>query len=863
MRKELFLVCIPVLLAIAAGCVSVNSEKSADRLAAVKAITDEDELFAVIGETRYSDARNAAASRIRREDLSLRLVRRNDLDDSTRLILVGNVRDSSELKRLVFDQSFPTSLRAAALKGIADEPTLVECAENIEDEQLQNDAAARISNEENCKTLVVRDDIFDSSKTILLGKISDAAFLGTIVEDRDKNDVLRKSALSGIKAENVCRDLLGVRPPLESWVWEHAIPRVSDSAVLADAAATREAPDSVRKIALSRIDDDSQFLRLLQINPPLEDWVREKAVPRVSDQPTLISVFQDKAARKALRELALARIKDESALLSVVKDQNDDDAVRRAALNVIRNEDSAKDLLETIPVLEKWICARAVSLVSDRETLSEVFLDPRFDDEVRLAAGNKIADPDKTKELFLASSDDLAAAFALNRMEEVDFKSDAAQQRLLNLFRATSDVELMTKAWSRLKPETDFCRSGDQHRIVSMLKADADGISSDRMLANIFDDSCILDLGLANNERLAESAIRLRPNPSTALQIAERAAFPSIQCMALSLLDEESGFARIAKSGPSRVVRITAISRLSSASAGVLSELTGDADPVVSETAVRKLKTLGRSDAVAAAERKAEAARKAEEEKAKAEQRAREERERRAEQELAERGLQVLADAQIHSFRHYLEVLEKYPDIGEKTFRFSGRVVRADGRRLSLSVPHAGGGTFTLEIKLLEKPSRRPEENGIVTVSGRYKKGTQQSAELEKGTIVCFGIPSGPSAEVEKRIRERAAIQGFAETQVRTFRQYLERRESDSRTKKETFQFTGIVKAVKYSGRELSLSVPSDGGETFVVGIEMSEKPTFDVEFGSVLTVSGRYRNGTRQTAELDKGSIVSVGVPK
>ena len=45
--------------------------------------------------------------------------------------------------------------------------------------------------------------------------------------------------------------------------------------------------------------------------------------------------------------------------------------------------------------------------------------------------------------------------------------------------------------------------------------------------------------------------------------------------------------------------------------------------------------------------------------------------------------------------------------------------------------------------------------------------------------------------------------------------------------------------------------------------IEMSEKPTFDVESGSVLTVSGRYRNGTRQTAELDKGSIVSVGVPK
>lgn len=698
MKNGIPIAAILVLFLITTGCVSVNSEKYANRLAAINAITDEEELFAAIEETRYSDVRNLASARIRREDLSLRLLKRHDLSDSVRIALVGNVKGQAELKQLALDRQLPLEGRGAALE-----------------------------------------------------RVEDDVFLGTFVKDRGQNDQLRRTALAEIESSAVNKELLGCRPSLETWIWEHAIPRVSDQVVLSDAVASRDAENSVRAMALERINDGSQFLKLLQVDPPLEDWIREKAIHRVSDQPTLIAIFRDKNSSTSIRELALVRIKNELELLPVIKDRSDSNELRWKALDAIRNESSAIDILDTSPILEKWVCSRAVSLIYDEKKLSEVFMDSRFDEGVRLSAGDKIATPDKMKEFFLASADDLAAGFALRRMDEEDIKSKEVQQRLLPLFRSTSDSDLMIAAWTHLDPKTDFCRKGDQRRIVSMLKSITDETAANRMLENLFDDDCILELATGDNERLAENAIRLRPSPATALQITERAPYPSVQCAALSFLEGEKDFARIARSGPSREARVAAIARLSSASAALLSELAVDSDSVVAETAVRKLKMTGRDDAVADIKRrKAEAARKAEEDRVKAELKAREERERRAEQELEERELQILADGQIHSFRHYLDVLERYPDIGARTFRFSGRVVRVDGRRVVLSVPHTGGGSFSLEVKLLKKPARKLEEKDILTVSGRYRNGTQQSAELDKGTIVCFGTLSGPSAELDE-----------------------------------------------------------------------------------------------------------------
>ena len=861
MKREIPFIVAASVAVFVAGCASVNSSKSSDRLAVVAAMTDEDKLFSAIEQTRYEDVRNEAASRIRREDLSLRLLNRTDLNESTRIRLVRNVRDSSELKNFAEGSLNSKAFRMAALDGIADEALLVDCAGNIDDPGLQNRIAERVGAEANCKALVSMLKFDRSAKIVALKKIRDEAFLRDVVVTSGNEMELRKTALDGIQSEERCRELLDARPVLETWVWDHAIARVSDQETLAKAAATREASFSVRKAALDRIDDDSKFLELLRIEPPLEDWVLEKAIPHISDQTALVAVVREKKAGDGVRELALRRVEDEAVMLAVVEDRNESEKLRRLALSSVRSESAADELLRANPIFEPWICEHAVSLLSDEDALGRVFLNAEFADEVRLSAGEKISSPSRMKDLFVASTDDLSAGFALPRIEDGDMGTDSVQARLLELFRTTDDLSLAHVAWEKLGPGVDFCRKSDQNRLVAMIAGFDDDADTDRMLAELFDDGALLELASGRNERLAQAVVRLRPNAETALAIAETSPFPSVQCSALTFLDEEKAIARLAKTGPSRAVRIAAVSRLTAASTALLAEMAEDADSVVSETCRRKLKALGGTNALAEMERKAEIARREEAAKAEAERRTREERERVAAKELADRELQILADAQIHSFRHYLGVLEQYPDIGKKSFRFSGRFETADGRHLVLSLPHAGGGSFRVDIKLINKLSRAPTKGEVLTVSGRYKNGTQQSVELDSGSVVCFGVPTGPSDDVEKRIQARAAIKDEAGAQIREFRKFIGANDEKARKKsKATFQFSGIVAAMKYHGRELSLSVPDGDEDTFSVFIGMDGTPPEGVQLGAAVTVAGRYRKGTDKSAELDKGSVIRIG---
>ena len=97
--------------------------------------------------------------------------------------------------------------------------------------------------------------------------------------------------------------------------------------------------------------------------------------------------------------------------------------------------------------------------------------------------------------------------------------------------------------------------------------------------------------------------------------------------------------------------------------------------------------------------------------------------------------------------------------------------------------------------------------------------------------------------------------------EARTGCSFPERTKREHEEKKQREEGTAMS---NQDGSAITMMCGLDVGNGYVKGrTKVVGKPTFDVESGSVLTVSGRYRNGTRQTAELDKGSIVSVGVPK
>ncbi len=442
MKNKLLVLTILALLGVVAGCVSVNSEKFEDRLSALKGITEEEDLFDAIEETQYNDIRNLAASRIRREDLSLRLLKRDDLLETVRTALVKNVKDETELSALVLDQDLPLACRKAALGAIEDNShflTFLQVTPPLED-WIREKAIPRVSDQPTLISIFRDKNSTVFVRELALERIEKKEEILLVIMDRSDDDELRRKSF--------------------------------DKILLIDASA-RE------------LEDNSHFLTFLQVTPPLEDWIREKAIPRVSDQPTLISIFRDKNSTVFIRKLALERIGKEEDVLPVIMDRSDDDELRRMAVEKIYTEASARVILDKSPILEEWACMRAISLVSDPEKLSEVFLDRQFYDQVRLTAGDKISSSRKMQELFLASTDDLAARLSLRKMDKVGVHEEKFQQRLLKLFRSTSNSSLMYEAWRYLDPKTDFCLENDQRRIVAILKIGANESDVDRMLQSL------------------------------------------------------------------------------------------------------------------------------------------------------------------------------------------------------------------------------------------------------------------------------------------------------------------------------------------------------------------------------------------
>ena len=80
-----------------AGCATVNSSTRADRLAAVASLSSQEDLYRAVHETRYRDARDAAARRVTRPDLCARLATRSDLSADVRAEIVGRVTDPAAL----------------------------------------------------------------------------------------------------------------------------------------------------------------------------------------------------------------------------------------------------------------------------------------------------------------------------------------------------------------------------------------------------------------------------------------------------------------------------------------------------------------------------------------------------------------------------------------------------------------------------------------------------------------------------------------------------------------------------------------------------------------------------------------------
>lgn len=202
-------VAVFVAAVLCGGCATVNSERAADRMAAVRAISDEDALYEALDETSFADVRVEAVRRLSREDLLVRAAWRGDLTDAVREDAIRRIRSEDELSRFVVSSGFGEALRRTALAGIVDQARLCGFATN---------AAVPLA--------------------------------------------LRRSALDRMDDPALAESLLALRPPPEDWICRRAVSLVADSAVLRETALRTDMPGDVRSAAAERVQDSDDLLRL-------------------------------------------------------------------------------------------------------------------------------------------------------------------------------------------------------------------------------------------------------------------------------------------------------------------------------------------------------------------------------------------------------------------------------------------------------------------------------------------------------------------------------------------------------------------------------------------------------------------------
>ena len=640
--RYLFVVAAVLLLA---GCATVNSSTRADRLAAVASISSQDDLYRAVHETRYRDARDAAARRVTRPDLCARLATRSDLSADVRTEIVGRVSDPDALARIAADPDTPEEIRAVAVGRIDDSAVLLGLlrtetipeairraalvrigddekawisllrAKPAPDAWVLDEAVGRVASPAALAAFAARREMPAAPRRAALVKISDPDAMVRIASLRGDDRELRTAAMKRIgKDEAGWMKLLEAEPRLEDWVQEAALPHVSDLALLSAVLADRERPASVRLLAAERVEDpaalavvvsdrgDVEEIRraalarikdaatctaLLRAEPRLEDWILRAALVRTDDAGLTAAFLVDRDASAAVRIAAASRVEDPAVLASVVESRDDEEDVRRAALARIEDEGTAMRLLEADPALEDWVAEHAVARVESPAGLAAVLLRTRLPDSVRKAAAERLG-PAERRRAFLESTDDLAAAATFDAMDAEALAAPEAQKRLLSLFRAGKDPALRERAMLSLKPGTDLGSAADQKRIAEILLACDSAEARDFAGRTITASEAIRLVVTEGGASLREWALA-RATPDMAEEIAlEDDASLEARTAALAKVTDPERLARIVKGKADDSIRIAALTRVTDD--GVLRTLArNDCSPVVRRAAVERL----------------------------------------------------------------------------------------------------------------------------------------------------------------------------------------------------------------------------------------------------------------------------------
>ena len=406
----------PVLVAAAVlcgGCATVNSERAEARMAAVRAISDENELYATLDKTSFPDVRAEAVRRLSSEDLLVRAAWRGDLPDAVREGAIRRIRSEDELSRFVLSRNIGESLRSSALAGVADQVRLCSFATNSA-----------------------------------------------------LPPALRRPAMERVRDPALAEGLLATRPPPDEWICERAVALAADPAALRDAALRTDLPAAARSAAADRVGDPADLLRLfldssdalpalraVRALPPAAfgtDAGRARALSLLDGlssggDAALVLPILDGAADlerpKRQQRIADALLAADSSALRRFAEDNlfDSDAVERIALegpeelsvwalSLHPGEEAAARIAAGARSVA--VQCRALSLVGSREKIEQIAR-RGSSRAVRLAAVDRLGEDSRDVLAALAEDSDAAVRTrALARLQNAAATDDEQIERL-------------------------------------------------------------------------------------------------------------------------------------------------------------------------------------------------------------------------------------------------------------------------------------------------------------------------------------------------------------------------------------------------------------------------------------------------
>lgn len=319
--------------------------------------------------------RTAAVEKLTDQRLLAKIARTDNYED-VRLTAVKKLEDATVLVEIArTDES--KYIRREALSKIADQALLAEIAKIDKDDDVQQAAIEKIDNQDLLAEIAGAECAF-YARRLALKKLTDQPALKRIAEtDRDR--FVRLNAVSQITDQKTLADIARNDP--ESMVRERAAEKLTDQQSLQNIASTDQVPE-VRKAALKKIDNHALLSEIARNDKNLH--VRKAAINLLTQDDLAAAALAGKAG-EPLRQIVEAL--NEPALLLNIAAEAEDPAVCRDALD--------------------RLCQYHLVKVARNASRAEI----------RLAAVERLADPEDLGIISRSDEDDRVRAAASSRAQ--------------------------------------------------------------------------------------------------------------------------------------------------------------------------------------------------------------------------------------------------------------------------------------------------------------------------------------------------------------------------------------------------------------------------------------------------------------